>query len=61
MVITGIAVLPPVVPADATEASVVALPTDVTSPVKSALVVTVVARAAVEAKDADVGTNVTKL
>ena len=41
MVITGIAVLDPVVPAVATVASVVAFPTDVTSPVKLAFVVTV--------------------
>ena len=41
IVMTGIAVLEPVEPAEATVASVVALPTDVTSPVKLALVVTV--------------------
>lgn len=41
MVITGIAVLPPVVPADATEANVVTFPAEVTSPDKLALVVTV--------------------
>jgi hypothetical protein len=41
IVITGIAVLPPVVPADATVANVVAFPVEVTSPVKLALVVTV--------------------
>ena len=41
IVMTGIAVLEPVVPAVATVASVVALPTDVTSPVRLALVVTV--------------------
>lgn len=40
MVMTGIAVLDPVEPAEATVASVVAFPTDVTSPVKLALVVT---------------------
>ena len=40
MVMTGIAVLEPVEPAEATVASVVALPTDVTSPVKLAFVVT---------------------
>lgn len=47
MVITGIAVLDPVVPAVATVASVVAFPTDVTSPVKLALVVTLLAVKAV--------------
>ena len=41
IVITGIAVLPPVVPADATEANVVTFPAEVTSPDKLALVVTV--------------------
>ena len=41
IVMTGIAVLDPVEPAEATVASVVALPTDVTSPVKLAFVVTV--------------------
>jgi len=41
MVMTGIAVLDPVEPAEATVASVVAFPTDVTSPVKLAFVVTV--------------------
>ena len=40
MVITGIAVLDPVEPAEATVARVVAFPTDVTSPVKLAFVVT---------------------
>lgn len=40
MVMTGIAVLEPVEPAEATVASVVAFPTDVTSPVKLAFVVT---------------------
>ena len=43
MVMTGIAVLDPVEPAEATVASVVAFPTDVTSPVKLALVVTLLA------------------
>ena len=43
MVMTGIAVLDPVEPAEATVASVVAFPTDVTSPVKFALVVTLLA------------------
>ena len=43
MVMTGIAVLDPVEPAEATVASVVALPTEVTSPVKFAFVVTLLA------------------
>ena len=47
MVITGIAVLDPVEPAEATVASVVAFPTDVTSPVRLALVVTLLAVKAV--------------
>jgi hypothetical protein len=41
MVTTGMAVLDPVEPAEATVARVVAFPTDVTSPVKLAFVVTV--------------------
>ena len=54
IVITGIAVLPPVVPADATEANVVTFPAEVTSPVKLALVVTVDARLELKAYEADV-------